>query len=237
MAGADEPGGSGIATCDVFVSTDGGPFTPFLLGTAETSATFTGQFGHTYGFYSVASDHVGHREAAPSGADTTTTLAATLLQGDVDGDGQLTMADALLTLRHFLGLNQPALTLEQVARADMNGDGRVTPRDALRIFQAFLGLPAALNTTQLAPAALSTSAAPGGQESVATEPVSASRTTLLLTPVTESASGSIAWTQASQTPSETVVLLDHMQATMTPTLLASSIAACYRCPARACSHG
>ncbi len=68
--------GSGIATYNVFVSEDGGPFTPFLTGTTQTSATFNGQFGHTYGFYSVATSNVGNVQPTPTTAQATTYLAA-----------------------------------------------------------------------------------------------------------------------------------------------------------------
>jgi RHS repeat-associated protein/uncharacterized repeat protein (TIGR01451 family) len=73
-SGQDDPGGSGIASYDVFVSDNGGPFTLFQQGTTQTSATFTGQVGHTYGFYSVATDNVGNRQATPSAAQATTTV-------------------------------------------------------------------------------------------------------------------------------------------------------------------
>ena len=63
--GQDDTGGSGLATFDIFVSDNGGPFTPFLTKTKATSATFTGQDGHTYGFDSVATDNVGLRQATP----------------------------------------------------------------------------------------------------------------------------------------------------------------------------
>src|SRR5262249_2925435 len=71
-SGHDAPGGSGIASFDVFVSDNGGPFTLFQTGTTATSATFTGQVGHTYAFYSVATDNVGHRQAVPDHPDTFT---------------------------------------------------------------------------------------------------------------------------------------------------------------------
>ena len=67
--------GSGIASYTVYVSDDGGPFT-WLTTTAATSTTFSGQFGHTYGFYSVATSNVGLVQPAPSGAQATTRLAA-----------------------------------------------------------------------------------------------------------------------------------------------------------------
>lgn len=68
------PAGSGIALFDVFISDNGGPITPFLEQTAATSGIFTGEFGHTYGFFSVATDNVGLRQSTPAGAQTTTTV-------------------------------------------------------------------------------------------------------------------------------------------------------------------
>ena len=71
-SGQDDSGGSGIATYDVFVSDDGGPFTLWQTATTDTQATFVGQSGHTYAFYSVATDNVGHVETAPATPDTST---------------------------------------------------------------------------------------------------------------------------------------------------------------------
>ncbi len=71
-SGNDNPGGSGIAGYDIYVSDNGGVYTPFLLGTAATSATFTGQSGHTYSFYSVATDNVGNIEPTPASAQAQT---------------------------------------------------------------------------------------------------------------------------------------------------------------------
>jgi len=54
---------SGALTFDVFVSDNGGPFTLFKTATMATSATFTGQAQHTYGFFSIATDAAGNKEA------------------------------------------------------------------------------------------------------------------------------------------------------------------------------
>ena len=56
-SGQDDPGGSGIASDDVYVTDNGGPFAPFLTGTTQTSATFDGVNGHTYAFWSAATDN------------------------------------------------------------------------------------------------------------------------------------------------------------------------------------
>ena len=78
-SGADSSGGSGLATYDVFVSDNGGAYTTFLSGTTATSAIYSGVNGHTYAFYSVATDNAGNVEDAPAVADTVTlvdTIAA-----------------------------------------------------------------------------------------------------------------------------------------------------------------
>jgi RHS repeat-associated protein len=71
-SGQDDDGGSGIASFDIYVSVDGGDFVPWLIGTSDTSGVYVGDFGHTYGFYSVAIDNVGNREVAPDTAQAVT---------------------------------------------------------------------------------------------------------------------------------------------------------------------
>ena len=66
--------GSGIASYIIFVSEDGGKFKPFLTDTTQTSAIFTGQFDHTYAFYSVATSNVGLVQPTPTAAEATTRL-------------------------------------------------------------------------------------------------------------------------------------------------------------------
>jgi hypothetical protein len=69
--GQDAPGGSGIASYDVYVARDTGPYQLWLLATTVTNAVFTGQPGSTYRFYSVARDAAGNTEAAPETPDAT----------------------------------------------------------------------------------------------------------------------------------------------------------------------
>ena len=66
--------GAGIASYTIYVSDTGGTYTPFQTNTSATSATFTGQFGHTYAFFSQAVDLVGNLEAIKSLPDTTTSV-------------------------------------------------------------------------------------------------------------------------------------------------------------------
>ena len=71
--------GSGVATFKVYFSDNGGPFTTFQIDTAAKSATFAGQAGHTYGFYSIATDAVGNVEAPKTAPEATTTMALALV--------------------------------------------------------------------------------------------------------------------------------------------------------------
>jgi len=76
--GQDDEGGSGAGHYDVYVSDNGGAYTLWQEDTTATSATYSGTFGHTYGFYSVATDNVGNTEAAPTDPDVSV-LAGPLL--------------------------------------------------------------------------------------------------------------------------------------------------------------
>lgn len=72
--GTDE--GSGVAAYDVFVSVDGGPMVLWLQSTQQTSATYTGVPGHSYGFATRGVDRAGNAGAIPRAAQTETVVAA-----------------------------------------------------------------------------------------------------------------------------------------------------------------
>ncbi len=59
--------------------------------------------------------------------------AAPLAAGDADGDGEVTVADALLALRTALGLKEPSRRTR--IACDLDGDGEVTVSDALLILR------------------------------------------------------------------------------------------------------
>jgi RHS repeat-associated protein len=73
-SGEDDAGGSGIASYDVFVAVDDGPFGLWLERTEATSGTFSGESGRRYAFYSIARDNVGHTEDAPTVPDAVTRI-------------------------------------------------------------------------------------------------------------------------------------------------------------------
>jgi RHS repeat-associated protein len=68
--GQEDASGSGVASYDLYVSDNSGAWTQWLTRSTNTSALFTGQPDHTYGFYSAACDYVGNLEPAHSAADT-----------------------------------------------------------------------------------------------------------------------------------------------------------------------
>jgi RHS repeat-associated protein/uncharacterized repeat protein (TIGR01451 family) len=75
--GQDDPGGSGVATFDVYVSDNNGPSALWQNAVTNQSALFTGQFGHSYAFYSAARDQVANQESPPATPDATTMVIAT----------------------------------------------------------------------------------------------------------------------------------------------------------------
>jgi hypothetical protein len=64
-SGASYAGGSPIAYYDIYVSDNGGSFTDWQGHTSGTGALYNGVNGHTYAFYSIATDAAGHRESPP----------------------------------------------------------------------------------------------------------------------------------------------------------------------------
>jgi hypothetical protein len=139
---------SGVRHCTIFVSDNGGEFTPWITDTRETSAVFTGEPGHTYAFYSTASDNAWNREPRPDVPDAKVLLEATgvgpFLRGDCSGDGEVVggVTDAVVLLSYnFTGGSEPPC----LAACDANGDGEVVGGVTDAIYTLtfnFLGGPA-----------------------------------------------------------------------------------------------
>ncbi len=70
--GEDNAGGSGISFYAVYAAVDGGSFSLWQMETLDRSAIYQGAVGHSYAFYSVATDIAGNRGTAPSTPDATT---------------------------------------------------------------------------------------------------------------------------------------------------------------------
>ena len=64
-SGTDNPGGTGIAFYNIYVSTNGGPFGPWLTNTTVTAALFNGVANNSYAFFSRATDGAGQPGSCP----------------------------------------------------------------------------------------------------------------------------------------------------------------------------
>ena len=61
-----------------------------------------------------------------------------IIPGDANGNGSVTIADAILTMRRALDIiGDSAVIFEN---ADMDGDGSITAADAIMVARAALGL-------------------------------------------------------------------------------------------------
>jgi hypothetical protein len=66
--------GAGIRDFTIYVSDNGGSFTPWFSDTTKTSATYFGLAGHSYSFYSVARDLVGNIEDSKTEGESSTRI-------------------------------------------------------------------------------------------------------------------------------------------------------------------
>ena len=85
------------------------------------------------GFESVAGEHTITVSAGGFTATFTVTVTKGVKRGDADGDGEITVADALVALRIAAKLRDS--TPELLAVCDVDGDGEITVADALKILR------------------------------------------------------------------------------------------------------
>ncbi|MBK8119038.1 MAG: hypothetical protein IPK39_07295 [Sulfuritalea sp.] len=86
-SGTDGDSGSGLASFDIFVSTDGAAFSLWLEDTTLTEAEYIGEYGRNYAFYSIARDNAGNQEKAPATADAQIEIIAPNQAPDAVDDG------------------------------------------------------------------------------------------------------------------------------------------------------
>ncbi len=106
---------------------------------------FGGAYGTTSGDgYELQGGSVSFLPGIITGGDYTLTMfpggapASSVLIGDVNGDGHIDVADAILILRHIVGLS--TLTGIGLVAADVNIDGQVDVADAILILRYIVGL-------------------------------------------------------------------------------------------------
>ena len=168
VAWSGSDSGAGIDAYDVYVSDNGGTFQPWLAATPLTTAAYTGQSGHSYAFYSVAIDGVGHREAAPANADTLTSVVVpiwhnALLPWDVDGSQRVDAADVLTVINYINSHpgdpSLPAPPASGPPYYDVDDSGDVTPQDVLLAINYINSHLSAAGEGEFAPALLPTAGA------------------------------------------------------------------------------
>lgn len=128
-----QPGGAVAVKIPVPAGMDGAACKVYR---AETDGTYT-DMNATYadGYLTFTTDHFSEYVVTtgdPADVPQTGTL------GDVDGNGSVNAADAVMVLRSDAGLT--TLTAEQMAAADINGDGTVNASDAVQILRFDAGL-------------------------------------------------------------------------------------------------
>jgi uncharacterized repeat protein (TIGR01451 family) len=126
--------GSGIQDYTVYVSDTGGPFTAWQINSPATSATYQGEDGHSYGFYSIARDRVGNLELSNSAAEATTSVARTTTCGgppSLTGSATVqSLSGTTLTLALQITNNGTEtannITVTKVVPIVLSGAGQVT---------------------------------------------------------------------------------------------------------------
>lgn len=125
--------GSGLQGFAVYVSDNGDAYTPWLSNTTATAGTFIGAVGHSYSFYSIATDLVGNIEAAKAAAEATTTVTAASPCGPPSLVGQVlssSLSGTTLTVKLQLTNSgftaAQAVNLNQIVVRTLSGSGAVT---------------------------------------------------------------------------------------------------------------
>jgi hypothetical protein len=91
--------GAGIADYTIYVSDNGGVFTPWLVTTTATQATFNSSANHTYSFFSVARDLAGNSESGKNTAEAMTQIVGTgTINGSITDSGGNAIPNVTITL-------------------------------------------------------------------------------------------------------------------------------------------
>jgi hypothetical protein len=116
---------SGINSYSIYVSDNGGAYKAWLTNTTLTSSVFNGVMGHSYAFYSIATDNAGNVEPQKAIADAQTTVAATSCANDVTAQFSVT--------RSGFRLNNTTQHFQQIITITRSGAGSTTGPFALAL--------------------------------------------------------------------------------------------------------
>jgi hypothetical protein len=117
--------GSPVVEASVLCSFVGGG--SFRIDSTDASGTTT-YTPPTTGTLIITAQKSGHTDG-----NRTITVVESMVTGDLNGDSELTTADAVIALQMAVGARTPTTA------ADVSGDGSVTSLDALMILQAVAG--------------------------------------------------------------------------------------------------
>ncbi len=131
---ADDGSGSGPAVYAIYVQDNSGAFETWLSDTTAISAQFAGRAGHTYGFFSLATDGIGLTEALKNAPEATTTIRIT--RGDLNGDETIGLADAILVMQVMADIVPATPAYKEY---DVSGDEKIGISEAIYIMQALAG--------------------------------------------------------------------------------------------------
>ena len=125
--------GSGVQNFTVYVSDNGANFVPWLTKTTMASSVFQGQVGHTYSFYSIATDLVANVEPGKSRAEASTQVTANNSCGPPNLSGSASVnsySQGILSLNVQLSDIGTAdalnVMINQLTFRTLSGSGKVT---------------------------------------------------------------------------------------------------------------
>jgi len=106
-----------------------------LRGVSHTFVLSGLQPATLYHYRVRSSDAAGNQAISADGTFTTP-----LPRGDINGDGRVTIVDAVLVLRFLAGLDTPSQA--QLAAADLDANGKISVADALIVLKLVVGIAA-----------------------------------------------------------------------------------------------
>jgi hypothetical protein len=125
--------GSGLRGFTIYVSDTGAPYTAWLSNTTAVSAPYLGAAGHSYSFYSIATDLTGNMEGAKTSPDTFTSVtgsgscgapSVSGLVSNVSQSGTTVTLNLQLTNTGFTAAQ--AVNINQITFRTLSGSGTVT---------------------------------------------------------------------------------------------------------------
>src|SRR5262249_6698229 len=133
-AGGSTP--SGLASFAIYASTDNGAFSFWTTVTPATpSAVFTGMAGHSYGFYSVATDRAGNVQPTPAAAQAATTVASALTLLSVGPVAPNPRNESVSTINVTFSepINLATFTTNALALTDNGGPNLITNKVMIKL--------------------------------------------------------------------------------------------------------